>query len=107
MLLDTGKGLLRAAPQYLSGDTMGAAKSLFGAAMSSFKESKADDALRAQNTSPADVILFSGCKDDQTVSRECSGCSFATSGSREIHAILTLSPPTPPRKARPPAPCPT
>lgn len=68
MVADAGKGLLRAAPQYLQGDTAGAVKSLLGGVMSSFKEKRAGDALKTQNTSSADVISFSGCKDDQTVS---------------------------------------
>lgn len=43
-------------------------KSLFGAAKSAFKEKKADEVLRKQNTSAADVIAWSGCMDEQTVS---------------------------------------
>jgi len=70
MLAGGAKGLLRAAPQYLMGDHAGAAKSLFSSLTSTFKEKQADSLLRAQNTSSADVILFSGCKDEQTVSRK-------------------------------------
>lgn len=55
------------------GNTGTAMTSLFGAAKSMFKEKQAGALLREQNTSEADVISWSGCKDDQTVSAETAG----------------------------------
>lgn len=67
-----GKALLTAGMGYAKdGNTGGALSSLFGAAKTMFNEKQAGDLLRQQNTSEADVISWSGCKDDQTVSARC------------------------------------
>ncbi|CAK9781350.1 unnamed protein product [Cutaneotrichosporon oleaginosum] len=64
---DGAKALLKAGMGYAKdGNTGTAMSSLFGAAKSMFKEKQAGDLLREQNTSEADVISWSGCKDDQT-----------------------------------------
>ncbi|KAJ8520069.1 hypothetical protein ONZ45_g3096 [Pleurotus djamor] len=63
---EVGEGLLSAATSYARGD-MG---SMFGTAMGIFKSvtssTKAEKIAKATRTSPADVISWSGCKDDQT-----------------------------------------
>lgn len=52
---------------YLRGDSGAAMSALFGAAKNAFSEQRAHEKTKADKTSPADVIMFSGCKDDQTV----------------------------------------
>lgn len=64
-----GKALLSSGLQYARGDSAGAVKSLFSAATGIFKERQADAKLREENHSEADVVMWSGCKDEQTVSR--------------------------------------
>lgn len=54
---------------YLKGDKMGALKGIFGVvkkAAGSSGGDKADEYARQTRTSSADVISWSGCKDDQT-----------------------------------------
>lgn len=41
---------------------------MFGAAKEAFAEQKSQEQTVRTRTSPADVVMFSGCKDDQTVS---------------------------------------
>lgn len=53
----------------LSGNTAGAMSSLFGAAKGAFEMNRAHEKTKKTKTSSADVIMWSGCKDDQTVSR--------------------------------------
>lgn len=42
--------------------------SLFGAAKSAWAANKAEEKTKKTKTSPADVVMWSGCKDNQTVS---------------------------------------
>lgn len=71
--LDGGKALLTAGMGYArDGNAATALTSLFGAAKGMFNERQAGELLREQNTSEADVISWSGCKDDQTVGTELS-----------------------------------
>lgn len=60
----------------LRGDTGGIMTSLFGAAKSAWAANKAGEKTKKTKTSPADVVMWSGCKDNQTVSffrqRPCS-----------------------------------
>lgn len=52
---------------YLKGDKMGALKGIFGIVKKATgSDSKADEYARQTRTSSADVISWSGCKDDQT-----------------------------------------
>ena len=66
LLAEAGQGLLGAGLSYLRGDISGALKS----GQSLFKKLTAGPAAtekaRRTKTSPADVIQFSGCKDNQT-----------------------------------------
>jgi metacaspase-1 len=65
-LAEAGQGLLGAGMSYLKGDMSGVIKS----GTSLFKKltsgSGAQERARRTKTSPADVIQFSGCKDNQT-----------------------------------------
>lgn len=51
----------------LTGNTAGAMSSLFGAAKGAFDMNQSHEKTKKTKTSPADVIMWSGCKDDQTV----------------------------------------
>lgn len=52
----------------LTGNTAGAMSSLFGAAKGAFNANQSNEKTKKTRTSPADVVMWSGCKDDQTVS---------------------------------------
>ena len=66
LLAEAGQGLLGAGMSYLRGDMSG----VISAGTSLFKKittgNKAVETARRTKTSPADVIQFSGCKDNQT-----------------------------------------
>ena len=66
LLAEAGQGLLGAGLSYLKGDMSG----VISAGTSLFKKVTAGKAAteraRRTKTSPADVIMFSGCKDSQT-----------------------------------------
>ena len=66
ILAEAGQGLLGAGLSYLRGDMSG----VISAGTSLFKKitagNKAVETARRTKTSPADVIQFSGCKDNQT-----------------------------------------
>ena len=66
LLAEAGQGLLGAGLSYLRGDMSGA----ISAGTSLFKKitsgNSAQEKARRTKTSPADVIQFSGCKDNQT-----------------------------------------
>lgn len=63
-----GSGLMTAGMDYLRGDTGGALGALFGAAKGAFQQRRGEQRTRNEKTSAADVIMWSGCKDSQTVS---------------------------------------
>ncbi|KAJ1327506.1 metacaspase-1 [Microdochium nivale] len=63
---EAGKGLLGAFGAYASGDMAGMAKSLFGFAKTAMNGNSGYEKTKATRTSPADVIMWSGSKDDQT-----------------------------------------
>lgn len=66
----------------LRGDTGGIMTSLFGAAKSAWAANKTGEKTKKTKTSPADVVMWSGCKDNQTVSffrqRSCSNTQKLT-----------------------------
>ena len=66
LLAEAGQGLLGAGLAYIRGDIGG----VVAAGTNLFKKvtsgNKAVETARRTKTSPADVIQFSGCKDDQT-----------------------------------------
>lgn len=64
---DAGKGLLEAGLAYAaSGNREAALSSIMELGQQLFKTRKVEDTNREELSSPADVIMFSGCKDDQT-----------------------------------------
>jgi hypothetical protein len=63
---EAGAGLLSAAGAYARGDIAGVATSFFGLAKSALSGNDAYETTKRTKTSPADVIMWSGCKDVQT-----------------------------------------
>jgi hypothetical protein len=63
---EAASGLLGAFTAYASGDLAGAAKSVFGFAKTAYKGDDAYEKTKDTRTSPADVIMWSGSKDEQT-----------------------------------------
>lgn len=63
---EAGKGLLAAFSAYTKGDMGGVASSLFGFAKAAYSGDGAYKKTVETRTSPADVVMWSGSKDDQT-----------------------------------------
>ncbi|KAF4122867.1 Caspase domain [Geosmithia morbida] len=63
---EAGEGLLGALSSYAQGDLGGVAKSVFSFAKSAYKGDSAFKKTKDTRTSPADVVMWSGSKDDQT-----------------------------------------
>ncbi|KAH8594712.1 caspase domain-containing protein [Bisporella sp. PMI_857] len=63
---EAGQGLLSAISSYARGDLGGVASSIFGFAKKAYKGDDAYQKTIQTKTSPADVIMWSGSKDDQT-----------------------------------------
>ncbi|KAI8983958.1 peptidase C14, caspase domain-containing protein [Mycotypha africana] len=61
-----GKGLLSAGIAYASGNRAGALSSILSAGKQMLQSKMVSSKNRRENSSKADVIMFSGCKDDQT-----------------------------------------
>lgn len=78
----------------IQGDSGGLFKGLMGIAKGAFDAKRSDAKSRKDNTSAADVIQWSGCKDDQTVRSRRWRVSELT------HRALIRS-----KRARPPARC--
>ncbi|OTB07654.1 hypothetical protein M426DRAFT_317960 [Hypoxylon sp. CI-4A] len=63
---EAGQGLLKAFSSYTSGDTAGVASALLGFAKTAYRGDDGYKKTIETKTSPADVIMWSGSKDDQT-----------------------------------------
>ena len=63
---EAGQGLLGALGSYARGDLGGVASSIFSFAKTVYKGDDAYNKTKDTRTSPADVIMWSGSKDDQT-----------------------------------------
>ncbi|KAI1082934.1 caspase domain-containing protein [Whalleya microplaca] len=63
---EAGQGLLKAISAYASGDTGGVASAIMGFAKSAYRGDDGYKKTIQTKTSPADVIMWSGSKDDQT-----------------------------------------
>ncbi|RDA95331.1 hypothetical protein CP533_3424 [Ophiocordyceps camponoti-saundersi (nom. inval.)] len=63
---EAGQGLLSALGSYARGDLGGVASSIFSFAKTAYKGDDAHNKTMATRTSPADVIMWSGSRDDQT-----------------------------------------
>jgi hypothetical protein len=67
LLEETQEDLLSAGKSLLTGNTAGMMSSLFGAAKGAFESNQAHEKTKKTKTSSADVVMWSGCKDSQTV----------------------------------------
>jgi hypothetical protein len=65
---ETTQDLMGGGMALLSGDTGGAMSKLFGAAKDMFGAHTANEKGKKMKSSSADVVMWSGCKDEQTVS---------------------------------------
>ncbi|KAI2618416.1 caspase domain-containing protein [Hypoxylon sp. NC1633] len=63
---EAGQGLLKAMSSYARGDTGGVASALLGFAKTAYRGDDGYKKTIETKTSPADVIMWSGSKDDQT-----------------------------------------
>ncbi|GAW14710.1 hypothetical protein ANO14919_041130 [Xylariales sp. No.14919] len=63
---EAGQGLLKAITSYATGDTGGVASAVMGFAKSAMQGNSGYKKTMETKTSPADVIMWSGSKDDQT-----------------------------------------
>ncbi|PNY27076.1 Metacaspase-1A [Tolypocladium capitatum] len=63
---EAGQGLLSALGSYAKGDLGGVASTIFGLAEKAYRGDEAHNITISTRTSPADVIMWSGSKDDQT-----------------------------------------
>jgi len=94
---EAGAGLLSAFTAYSRGDMGGVATSVFGLAKAAFSGgSEAHEQTKRTKTSPADVIMWSGCKDVQT---------SLVSTSKSKSQANQCSVPTRPSPPRLPVPC--
>ncbi|RCI03735.1 Ca(2+)-dependent cysteine protease [Rhizopus stolonifer] len=66
MFKHAGMGILSAGIQYARGDKDGALSSIMSLGKQLLEARQISDDVRQRNTTLADVIMFSGCKDDQT-----------------------------------------
>jgi hypothetical protein len=71
LLAEAGSGAMSAATSYLRGDMSGVFGALGGLAKKAMSGNKGQEISRRTRTSAADVISFSGCKDDQTSADTC------------------------------------
>lgn len=89
---EAGQGILQAAGHYARGDVSSALGSMFSVAKSAFKGNDAYEHTKRTKTSPADVIMWSGCKDEQT-SADATIASQATGAmSHAFIAALNKNP---------------
>ncbi|KAK4684815.1 metacaspase-1, partial [Tremellales sp. Uapishka_1] len=67
LMAEAGQGLMGAGMSYLRGDTGGMLKGLMGIGKTMMgSNGQAEQITRQTRTSPADVVMWSGCKDSQT-----------------------------------------
>ncbi|KAI9245021.1 caspase domain-containing protein [Sporodiniella umbellata] len=66
MFKHAGMGIFSAGIQYARGDKDGALSSILSLGKQLLETRQISDDVRQRNTTLADVIMFSGCKDDQT-----------------------------------------
>ncbi|KAG0163629.1 Ca(2+)-dependent cysteine protease [Apophysomyces sp. BC1015] len=89
---DAGMGLLSAGMAYASGDKNRALTSLISLGQQLMNTRDVEEQNREENSSKADVIMFSGCKDDQT-SADANEAGRATGAmSHALIGILRQNP---------------
>ncbi|KAG0093371.1 Ca(2+)-dependent cysteine protease [Podila epicladia] len=86
---DVGSGLANAGKSYLMGDLNGVIKGLSGIGKRVTNPGGRQKALR-EKSSPADVVMFSGCKDTQT-SADAHEQGFGMTGALSFSLISSLS----------------
>lgn len=92
MAKEAGQGFLSAAMSYARGDTGGALKTLFAFGKTAISGDKAYEKAKRTKTSAADVIAWSGSRDDQT-SADATIASKATGAmSYAFIAAITQNP---------------
>ncbi|KAI8356035.1 peptidase C14 [Mortierella sp. GBAus27b] len=87
MLSDVGSGVLNAGKMYLMGNLGGAISSVSGIGKRITGNNKA---AKQKKSSPADVIMFSGCKDTQT-SMDTHEQGFGMTGAMTFSMITALT----------------
>ncbi|KAF9897860.1 Ca(2+)-dependent cysteine protease [Lobosporangium transversale] len=90
MLSDVGSGVLNAGLSYLRGDIGGALHSFGGIGKKITQNPKKRQENMMKKASPADCIMFSGCKDTQT-SADAHEQGFGMTGAMTFSFITTLS----------------
>lgn len=96
MFKHAGMGILSAGIQYARGDKDGALSSIMSLGKQLLEARQISDDVRQRNTTLADVIMFSGCKDDQTsadakeAGRPTGAMSFALTSRIDKEKILSL-----------------
>ncbi|KAH6633851.1 peptidase C14, caspase domain-containing protein, partial [Chaetomium sp. MPI-SDFR-AT-0129] len=86
---EAGQGLLEAVGHYARGDIGSVASTVFGLAKSAMRGNDAYERTKRTKTSPADVVMWSGSKDDQT-SADATVASQAT-GAMSWAFVAALS----------------
>lgn len=89
-----GMGILSAGIQYARGDKDGALSSIMSLGKQLLESRQISDGVRERNTTLADVIMFSGCKDDQT-SADAKEAGRATGAMSYALTSKTLTPSPP------------
>lgn len=90
LLAEAGQGLMGAAGSYLKGDLGGMVSGVFGVGKSLLGGNKnAMEKTRQTRTSPADVIMWSGCKDSQT-SADTSEAGKATGAMSYVSGVARM-----------------
>lgn len=85
LLDNAGETALAAGMRFLSGDSGGALASVFSGIKGAYAEKQAHDYLRENNHTEAEVTVWSGCKDDQTVRR--AGRRQAALPTSPVHMV--------------------
>ncbi|KAH6916789.1 metacaspase [Coprinopsis sp. MPI-PUGE-AT-0042] len=91
-LADAGQGLMSAVQSYSAGDMGGlfrSAQTLFNVATN--QNDEAHEHTKATRTSHADVIFFSGCKDEQTSADTVEGGEATGAMSFALISVLTAN----------------
>ncbi|KAF9116190.1 Ca(2+)-dependent cysteine protease [Mortierella sp. AM989] len=89
VLADVGTGVLNAGMSYLRGDIRGVMSSFGGIGKRITNPNQRDETLR-RKSSPADCVMFSGCKDTQT-SADTQEQGFGMTGAMTFSFITALS----------------
>ncbi|KAK3392864.1 metacaspase-1 [Podospora didyma] len=92
LLQEAGQGLFSAIGAYARGDVGGAASSIFSFAKSAMTGNEAHEKTKRTKTSPADVIMWSGSKDDQTSADATIGGKATGAMSHAFISALTADP---------------